>query len=616
MPVRPTTSAGRAGADDRPAAVAAGARQQLGDDRDDPADRQQRRRLAGPQVPLVDGERGEERDRAVLAHRPDGADDGRQPEHRLGREAHRHRALPTAGRGEPATSPRRPRPRAPRRSRRRPANRSPRRTAPSTAAIVKPSRERHAVDAHGEAAPPGAGHAPARPAARPGSTGPAPAPRSTWATTTSGEAAGGGGHDAAGRRRRQPGEHQGAGAEAAEHRSADEVGGGDRQRQEPEGEAGLPLGDAELGGDLGHHRRQRLLADGDAEIGQADEGEGAPSVGARRCGRGVAWFAAQASRILYAIGVAPRRSTPLRRSSTRSAPSARSTMPSPPGAAARRRRRSGSAPPAPGPAWPRRWPPSSRPTAAARSTPPTPGASRSSTCSSTSTARCSPRSTATSSRGCARRRRRRWRSTTSPHRRAEVAAVIGTGRQAWPHVEMLGRTLPDLRELRICGRSRPAVDRPHCHGAGGRPAGDRPRRPDRCRRRRPRRRHRDVVATAAVPVRRRRRRRARLRRRGHEVRPRRDRPRARRPLRGGRLRRRDRDRAPSAATSSAPSPPAASTGPTPSSSTPSPPAPSPCRAPVTPPYCSRPRAWRSRTSPSPPSPTSSTANDPPARRSS
>ena len=41
---------------------------------------------------------------------------------------------------------------------------------------------------------------------------------------------------------------------------------------------------------------------------------------------------------------------------------------------------------------------------------------------------------------------------------AEVATMIGTGRQAWPHVEMLGRALPHLRELRICGRSRPAVD--------------------------------------------------------------------------------------------------------------------------------------------------------------
>jgi ornithine cyclodeaminase len=35
---------------------------------------------------------------------------------------------------------------------------------------------------------------------------------------------------------------------------------------------------------------------------------------------------------------------------------------------------------------------------------------------------------------------------------ASVATVIGTGHQAWPHIAMLLRTLPDLDELRICGR--------------------------------------------------------------------------------------------------------------------------------------------------------------------
>ena len=37
-------------------------------------------------------------------------------------------------------------------------------------------------------------------------------------------------------------------------------------------------------------------------------------------------------------------------------------------------------------------------------------------------------------------------------RHAEVATVVGTGRQAWPHIAMLARDLPGLRELRICGR--------------------------------------------------------------------------------------------------------------------------------------------------------------------
>jgi ornithine cyclodeaminase len=41
---------------------------------------------------------------------------------------------------------------------------------------------------------------------------------------------------------------------------------------------------------------------------------------------------------------------------------------------------------------------------------------------------------------------------------AEVATVIGTGRQAWPHVAMVLRTLPQLSELRICGRNRTNAD--------------------------------------------------------------------------------------------------------------------------------------------------------------
>lgn len=45
----------------------------------------------------------------------------------------------------------------------------------------------------------------------------------------------------------------------------------------------------------------------------------------------------------------------------------------------------------------------------------------------------------------------------APH--ASVAAVIGTGRQSWSHIEMLGAELPDLVELRINGYFRhEAVD--------------------------------------------------------------------------------------------------------------------------------------------------------------
>ena len=123
-----------------------------------------------------------------------------------------------------------------------------------------------------------------------GKYSPAPVPSSTWAATTTANPSARAATTLPAGRRRQAGEHQGTGAEAAEHRSADEVGGGDRQRQQTERQAGLALGHAELGGDLRHHRRQRLLADGDAEIGQADEGEGAPARPRTRRRGGVPWL--------------------------------------------------------------------------------------------------------------------------------------------------------------------------------------------------------------------------------------------------------------------------------------------------------------------------------------
>jgi ornithine cyclodeaminase/alanine dehydrogenase-like protein (mu-crystallin family) len=40
---------------------------------------------------------------------------------------------------------------------------------------------------------------------------------------------------------------------------------------------------------------------------------------------------------------------------------------------------------------------------------------------------------------------------------ASTAAVIGTGIQAWSHIEMLGRALPSLTELRVCSRPESAA---------------------------------------------------------------------------------------------------------------------------------------------------------------
>ena len=49
---------------------------------------------------------------------------------------------------------------------------------------------------------------------------------------------------------------------------------------------------------------------------------------------------------------------------------------------------------------------------------------------------------------------------------ATVATVIGTGRQAAPHADMLVRTLPNLGELRICGRKLDATARLAAHVEG------------------------------------------------------------------------------------------------------------------------------------------------------
>jgi ornithine cyclodeaminase len=49
------------------------------------------------------------------------------------------------------------------------------------------------------------------------------------------------------------------------------------------------------------------------------------------------------------------------------------------------------------------------------------------------------------------------RHLAAPH--ATVAAVVGTGRQAAPHIAMVRRALPNLAEIRICGRDPAATAR-------------------------------------------------------------------------------------------------------------------------------------------------------------
>jgi ornithine cyclodeaminase len=53
---------------------------------------------------------------------------------------------------------------------------------------------------------------------------------------------------------------------------------------------------------------------------------------------------------------------------------------------------------------------------------------------------------------------------------ASVATVIGTGHQAWPHVEMLQRALPGLTEIRVCGRNEVAARNVAARAAGSRTA--------------------------------------------------------------------------------------------------------------------------------------------------
>ena len=456
---------GRLGAGDRSAPVAARARQHLGDDREDPADREQRRRLGGTEVPLGDGERGEERDRAVLAHRPDGADDRRQAGHRLGGKAHRH------GRARRWAETHRPR-----RHERRggepgsapegdpPAARRPERA--EHGGDRQAGRERHAVDAHGEPAPPAAGDG--RHGLQPGrEVQPGAGAEQHLGGDHDGKPVGEGGDHAARRRRRQAGEHQGTGAEATEHRTADEVGGGDRQRQQAERQAGLALGDAELGGDLRHHRRERLLADGDAEIGEAHEGERAPArarVAGEAASRGSAWrISDTVCNPCCTSTIAPSPS-----SSTRPLRSVPSTMPSRRGAAARRRRRNVCRASADG----------GMASAMAAVVPPYCGGKLYATNAGRFTfvnALFDVDGTllATLDGDAVTRvaHRRGVVAGDPPPRRAgtpTVATVIGTGRQAWPHVEMLLRDAPRTRRAAHLRAPRADGRRTRATGARGR----------------------------------------------------------------------------------------------------------------------------------------------------
>ena len=223
-----------------------------------------------------------------------------RPTHRLAPGSAATPARPSGGRGAPPTSPRTPRRRAP--AAHQNATRQPLAAprAPSSGGDRQPGGERHAVDAHGEPAPPGAGDA-GTACSPAGKYSPAPAPSSTWAATT---------------QRRNPSATAATTLPADVAASPASISGRAPKRprtapptrlaaaidsgQQTEGQPGLALGHAELGGDLRHHRGERLLADGDAEVGQADEGERAPA-GPRRAERGRAARRHVASRILYAI---------------------------------------------------------------------------------------------------------------------------------------------------------------------------------------------------------------------------------------------------------------------------------------------------------------------------
>ena len=305
-----------------------------------------------------------------------------------------------------------------------------------------------------------------------GKYSPAPAPRSTWAATTRAKPDGDSGDDAAGGRRRESGEHQRPRAEAPDDGTADEVGGGDRQGQQTEGHPRLSLGHPELGDDLWHHGRQRLLADRDPQVGEADERERPPpgpliafSGHAILCRRGrwplLGWR--RVARVGRHLGYCMQSVLHLDDrtiadlvdpvAAERAVDDAFAAWGRGAAATTQRVRASGAG--------------GGMASAMAAIVPPYCGGKLYATHAGRFTflnvlfdiegellatldgdAVTLLRTAAVSSLAI--------RHLAAPN--ASVATVIGTGHQAWPHVEMLLRTLPQLAELRICGRTPSAVD--------------------------------------------------------------------------------------------------------------------------------------------------------------
>ena len=467
MPVAPTHEGGAAGAGDGADAVCARAADST------LATIEMTRPTAsraaawrGTRPHSLDGVRREERDRPVLAHRADGADDGRQAERppwrasaatraprrtapsRIGHVA-TSAAAASAG-GDPEGDP----PSAPAPS--APSSGGDRQTEPRTPRRRCPSRSRAGRGRRRAA----------RPAARPGSTArrrrPA-APGRRPPRRILGER----GDDAARRVGDEPASINGTGAEAAEHGAADQVGDGDRQRQQrrtpcrtgprdsrsrrrPRASAATsvcsPTRDAIAPG-----RRRANAPQRDARP-DVPSGHGRGRCDRRRwpsrrishtvCNRVNARSHLDDATIAELLDRRAVDATARRRRAF--AAWGRGEAATTQRVRARRRRA----------AWRARWPPSSRPTAAARSTPPMPGGSRSSSPCSTPTGTLLVH--ARRRRGhaaCARRRRRRSRSAIWPRRTPLWPPYRHRAPGAGPTRMLAADAARALDELRICGRS-------------------------------------------------------------------------------------------------------------------------------------------------------------------
>ncbi len=240
-------------------------------------------------APANDGERGEERDRAVLEHGEHGSDRGRQaqdlPERNpSGRCFHPWPEVDPGGgnRREQEQAGGDPERRSPPHSRTDGAEHG---------GHGETEAERDAVEPHRKAAlrRPG-GDPDALQACREEGTG---TDAEQHLPDEQGAEAGRDGVDDAARQtgeRRDP--HQRGGGVASERGTADEVRDGDGSREEAECDATLRHRQTEVVGDGGEQWRQHLLARRGDEVGEAEQGEHAPpgprgSGGVRSPGRGV-----------------------------------------------------------------------------------------------------------------------------------------------------------------------------------------------------------------------------------------------------------------------------------------------------------------------------------------